>query len=108
MEEIIKKLVMCLKEVDSLKDQLNDKNYWIEKAKKEAGFVPKEDTWIHIEVTTWKIEVSVYPSYKGSTDGAKYWINGKWFDTSFPGSIPYYKNLVCIIEDCADMQVGKN
>ena len=58
----------------------------IQKAQEEAGFEPHEGDWISVEITTWKIMIHVYP--KSGCKGARYWINGKWFDTAFPSTIP--------------------
>lgn len=87
MEEIINKIADCLKEVSSLKYELDDKDYWIDKAAKETGFIPREGDWIHVEVTIWKIAVSVHHD-KHVIGENRYWINGEWFDTPFPKKYP--------------------
>lgn len=86
MEKVINELISHLKGIRNLQYKLNDKEYWINRAKEEAGFVPQEGDWIHVEVTTWKVEVSVY--HKQSARESRHWINGSWFDTSFPGKHP--------------------
>lgn len=86
MTNTINELISHLKEIHILQSKLNDKEYWINRAKEEVGFIPQEGDWIHIEVTTWKVEVSVY--HKQNARGSRHWINGVWFDTSFPGRYP--------------------
>lgn len=86
MEDIINKISNCLKEVYSLKSKLDNKDYWIDRAVKEAGFIPKEGDWIHVEVTLWHIRISVY--HKNGAKDAKYWLNGEWFNTPFPEKYP--------------------
>jgi hypothetical protein len=87
MKQIIKELAECQKKMYALEQQLKDKDYWINKAKEEAGFIPEgEKDWLHVEVTTFMIEVSVHHDNYG---GAKYWINGQWFDTPFPSKYPH-------------------
>lgn len=80
MKENIIKIAEDLIEVRELIQELNDKDYWIEKASKETNFVPAEGDWIHVEVTLFRIEVSVcHKDYNGD----KYWINGHWYDSHF-------------------------
>lgn len=57
MEEKIIKIAENLIEIRKLKEELDDKEYWINKAAKETDFVPTEGDWIHIEVTLFKIMV---------------------------------------------------
>lgn len=86
MKEIIKGIVECQNKLRILEEKLRDKDYWFNKAKEEAGFIPEgEKDWLHVEVTKWKIEVSVHHDKYG---GGKYWINGQWFNTSFPNKYP--------------------
>ena len=86
MKELIREIVECQKKIRELNHQIDNKEYWIKKAQKEAGFEPHEGDWISVEITTWKIMIHVYP--KSGCKGARYWINGKWFDTAFPSTIP--------------------
>ena len=85
MKETIKEILKCQEKLWQLTQTLNNENYWINKAK-EAGFIPQEGDWISVKVSTWRIEVYVY--HKEGCKGAKYWLNGKWFDTSFPKEYP--------------------
>ena len=94
MEQTIKDLVLAINNVNKIATKLDDKEYWINKAIKEAGFEPRENPWIHVGVSLWRIEISVYPDYNGSGKGAKYWINGEWFDTSFPDKYPFSSDLL--------------
>ena len=89
MEKIIKKTIECMKSLDTLKAKLDDKSYWINKAKEEAGFEPTEDSWISVEILHYKIEIAVYQGKSGNCKNSCYWINGKWFNTPFPEKIPY-------------------
>ena len=86
MKEVVDELREALNKVWHLRHELEDHDYWINKAKEEAGFTPHEGDWVNVQVTLWKIEVSVYP--KSGIEGARYWINGQWFDTPFPSEIP--------------------
>ena len=89
MEKVINELTSHLKEINNLKYELEDKEYWINKAAKEAGFIPKEGDWIGVEVTLWYIRVSVYHKYTDhSIKEARYWLNGEWFNTPFPERYP--------------------
>lgn len=89
MENTINKISNCLKEVNNLKYELEDKEYWINKAAKETGFIPREGDWISVEVTLWYIRVSVYRKYTDhNLKEARYWINGEWFNTPFPEKYP--------------------
>lgn len=87
MEKIINELTSHLKEIYNLRDKLNDKEYWINRAKEEAGFIPREGDWIHVEVTMYHIRISVYHN-GGNAKDSKYWINGEWFDIPFPKKYP--------------------
>ena len=91
MEERIIKIAENLIEVWKLKEELNDKDYWIEKASKETDFVPAEGDWIHVEVTLFKIEVGVYHKKYG---GARYWKNGHWFNDAFDSNYPMYNEML--------------
>lgn len=86
MEKVINELTSHLKGISDIRHKLYDKEYWINRAK-EAGFIPREGDWIGVEITMWSIRISVYHK-TNSTEGAKYWINGEWFDTPFPKSYP--------------------
>ena len=86
MTEIIEKLIASIKEVRNLKKELENKEYWINRAKEEAGFIPEKDDWISIEVSSYIIRVSVY--HKHNSGKNVYWINGQWFDTPFPKESP--------------------
>lgn len=89
MEKVINELTSHLKEVRNLQHELEDKEYWINRAKEETGFIPREGDWIHVEVTIWKIVVSVYHKYTDHKfKEARYWINGEWFNTPFPEKYP--------------------
>lgn len=89
MENTINKISNCLKEIHSLSYKLNDKEYWIDKAAKEAGFIPKEGDWISVDITIWHIRISVYHKYTGhGAKESRYWFNGEWFDTPFPEKYP--------------------
>ena len=92
MEEKIKALADILNKIYLLKNEIDDKEYWIKRAQEEAGFIPAENDWVSVEVKTWKIEISVY--HKSGIEGSKYWINGQWFDTCFPGNIPSLDELL--------------
>ena len=87
MEKVINELTSHLKEINNLKYELKDKEYWINRAKEEAGFIPREDDWISVEITMWHIRVSVYHKANGAKE-ARYWLNGEWFDTPFPERYP--------------------
>lgn len=89
MEDIINRISNCLKEVNNLKYKLEDREYWINKAAKEAGFIPREGDWIGVVITLWHIRVSVYHKYPDyPIKEARYWLNGEWFDTPFPEKYP--------------------
>ena len=92
MEKVINELLSHLKEVANLQYKLNDKDYWINRAKEEAGFVPREGDWIYVEVTLYKIEVSVYHA-ENKPGERRYWINGEWFNTPFPEKYPYLSEM---------------
>lgn len=92
MKDKIIKIAENLIEVRRLKEELNNKDYWIKKAQEEAGFVPAEEgDWIHIEVTLFKIEVSVCHKNRG---GSKYWKNGHWFDNPFDSNYPLHEEML--------------
>ena len=92
MENVIKALIDSLKKIYGLKYKLEDKDYWINRAKEEAGFIPREGDWIHVEVTIWKIEVSVHHDRHVSGEN-RYWINVEWFNTPFPEKYPYLSEM---------------
>lgn len=85
MEKKIEQLREHLKQVCILKYELNNPEYWINKAKEEANFVPAEGDWISVEFTLYKIAISIYSKQSGNS---VYWINGKWFNTPFPDNYP--------------------
>ena len=90
MEKVIDEMLSHLKEVVNLQYKLNDKEYWINRAKEEAGFIPREGDWIHVEVTIWKVSVHHDKHVNGEN---RYWINGEWFDTPFPKKYPYLSEM---------------
>lgn len=87
METVINRLISVLRESHDLAYALENKEFWINKAKEEAGFIPKEGDWIHVEVTRWKIAISVYHENSSGKD-SRYWINGAWYTTPFPEFYP--------------------
>ena len=94
MEKKINELVLTLQQARNLEPQISDKEYWINRAKEEAGFVPREGDWIHVEVTLWHIRVSVYHKYTDHrVKESRYWLNGEWFDTPFPEKYPYLSDM---------------
>ena len=91
MEDIITKIAEDLINVRRLKKELDNKEYWIKKAQEEAGFVSAEGDWIHIEITLYKIRVSVHHK---QSEGDKYWINGVWFDDPFDSNYPLHEEML--------------
>lgn len=91
MEEKIMEIAESLINAYRLKEELYDKSYWINRAHKEAGFIPAEADWIHVEVTMFKIEVSVHHKNYG---GGKYWINGVWLDNPFDYKYPSFGEML--------------
>lgn len=85
MNKKIEKLAENLKQVCILKQELDNPEYWINKAEKETDFTPAEGDWISVEITIYKIQIDVY--HKRGPKGV-YWINGKWFNTPFPENYP--------------------
>lgn len=85
MEEKIKELTKTLNKAYELKNKLDDKEFWIKKASEETDFVPQEGDWIHVEVSLFKIEVSVHHKEYGH---GKYWKNGVWVDDPFSTNYP--------------------
>ena len=92
MEKVIDELISHLTKVRDLQDKLHDKEYWINRAKEEAGFIPREGDWIHVEITIWKVAVSVYHD-KHVIGENRYWINGEWFNTPFPEKYPHLSDM---------------
>lgn len=87
MDTKLNQLKNSLKEAQNLISELNNPEYWINRAKEEVGFIPQEGDWILIDVTLYKIQVNIYHKvFKPGT--AVYWINGQWFDTPFPLNYP--------------------
>ena len=91
MEDKITKIAENLIEIRKLKEELNNKEYWIKKAQEEAGFVPAEGDWIHIEVTLFKIEVGVHHKEYGT---GIYWMNGVWTNNPFDSSYPLHEEML--------------
>ena len=91
MEDKIRELAECLVRAYQLKEELKDKEYWLDKASREANFVPAEGDWIHVEISLFKIEVSVHHKEYG---GAKYWKNGIWTDDAFDTRYPLPKEML--------------
>ena len=91
MEEKIIEIAENLINVQKLKEELDNEEYWIQKAAKETDFVPAEGDWIHINVTLFKIEVSIHHKELGT---AKYWMNGVWTNTPFCSSFPLYDKML--------------
>ena len=91
MEEKIIELAESLVNAYRLKEELCDKEYWINKAQKEAGFIPAKGDWVSIDLSLYKIEVRVYHK---KYDGAKYWKNGVWSDDPFDSNYPMPAELL--------------
>ena len=91
MEDKIIEIAENLIRVRQLKEELDDKEYWIQKASQETDFVPAEGDWIHIEVTLFKIEIGVHHKNYG---GAKYWMNGHWANDSFDTNYPLHEEML--------------
>lgn len=91
MEDKIIEIAENLIRVRKLKEELDDKEYWIQKASQETDFVPAEGDWIHVEVTLFKIEVRVGHKEYGS---GKYWKNGVWTDNPFDSSYPLHEKML--------------
>ena len=91
MEDKIIEIAENLIKVRQLKEELDNKEYWIQKAAQETDFVPAEGDWIHVEVTLFKIEVRVYHKEYGK---AKYWINGVWLDNPFSSDYPLHEEML--------------
>ena len=96
MEDKIKELAECLIKANQLEEELKNKEYWISKAAKETDFVPAEGDWIHVEVTLFRIEVSVHHKKYG---GAKYWKNGVWSDDAFYSKYPLPEEMLAKMKD---------
>ena len=91
MEDKIIEIAENLINVRRLKEELNNKEYWIQKAAKETDFVPAEGDWIHVEITLFKIEVSVHHK---KYEGSKYWKNGVWTDDPFDSNYPLHEKML--------------
>lgn len=91
MEEKIIEMAEHLIRIRKLKEELHDEKYWIQKASQETDFVPAEGDWIYVEVSLFKIEVSVYHKDYGE---AKYWKNGVWRQTPFGSDYPLPEELL--------------
>lgn len=93
MEELIKQIAEHQKALISLEHQIDNPAYWIKKAQEEAGFIPAEGDWVRVRIERWKTKVSVYHR-STSLKGSKYWINGEWFDSTFPEQYPNIDGLI--------------
>lgn len=91
MKEKIIKIAENLIEVRKLKEELDDKEYWIQKAAQETDFVPAEGDWIHIDVSLYTIEVGVHHKEYG---GTKYWKNGYWTNGPFDSNFPLHEEML--------------
>jgi hypothetical protein len=87
MNTKLNQLKNSLKEAQNLISELNNPEYWINRAKEEAGFIPQEGDWILIDVTLYKIQINIYPKFFKPGTSA-HWINGQWFTTAFPINYP--------------------
>lgn len=87
MIQTIKEIVECQEKLRELRTKLDDPKYWINKAKAETDFEPAEGDWVSVKIQSWGIDVYVY--HKSSCEGARYWLNGKWFNTPFPKNYPF-------------------
>lgn len=96
MEEKIIEMAKNLINVRELKAEIDNPDYWIQKAAQETDFVPAEGDWIHVEITIYKIEVDVYHKQHG---GGKYWKNGVWYNDPFGFGYPMHEQML------AEMQV---
>ena len=94
MKEKIIEIAENLIQVRQLKEELDNKEYWIQKASQETDFVPAEGDWIHIEITLYKIRVSVHHKQSEGGKGDKYWINGVWFDNPFDSNYPLHEEML--------------
>lgn len=86
--ELAQHLVESYKLINQIE---SNKQYWINKAKEEAGFIPEEGDWVHVETSLFKIRISVH--HKSHSD-SKYWINGKWKNSSFGSDYPDLDTLI--------------
>lgn len=93
MEQIIKEILECQNRLWHLEHQIDNKEYWIKEAEK-VGFEPDTEAWVHVEMTTGRIEISVYHKDNSRIRNSKHWINGIWCDTSFPKDYPSIFDLM--------------
>ena len=93
MEQIIKEILECQNRLWHLKQQLDNKEYWIKEAEK-IGFEPDLEASTDVEVKAWKIEVSIRHKQGTNIKNNKYWINGIWCDTPFPKDYPSLFDLM--------------
>ena len=91
MDALIKKIAKNLVEVQRLRKELDDKEYWIQKAAKETDFVPAEGDWIHVNVDLFIIEVGVHHALYGMP---KYWRNGHWFNNRLDFNCPLPEEML--------------
>ena len=91
MEDKIIEIAENSIQVSKLEEELDNKEYWIQKASQETDFVPAEGDWIHINISLFKIEVGVHHEECGHT---KYWINGIWTNNPFDSTYPLYGEML--------------
>lgn len=93
MDALIIKIAKNLVEVQRLRKELDDKEYWIQKAAQETDFVPAEGDWIHVSIDLFVIEVGVHhgPQIYG---GTKYWRNGHWFNNRLDFNCPLPEEML--------------
>jgi hypothetical protein len=85
--EIAKKLI----EVRQLREELYDKEYWINKAAKETDFIPAEGDGIRVSVSLYTIEVAVHHKEYG---GTRYWKNGVWLKHITSSDYPMHEKML--------------
>lgn len=92
MKELLNELIDSLENVRSIKRTIeSNSEYWINKAKEEAGFIPKEGDFISVEIQVFGlIRISVY--HKDGKEN-KHWMNGEWGDTSYARYYPMLSEL---------------
>ena len=93
MENVIKDTAKLLTSLKDLRLKLDNKEYWLNKAKEETDLVLSDDAWVSVNVTVWYIEVCVYSSWSKPSQ-SKYWKNGEWFDNPFEINYPGIKTLL--------------
>lgn len=89
MKTAIEEIIKAINNIWKYKRILDNPEYWIKKAQQEADFPANPvNPRIYIEVKSFKIEVSVHDD-----NTTKIWINGQWFDTSWPDKLPNLENI---------------